>query len=205
MPTTRAKRKAEGNELLDPPKEKYQTLGNYLAEQRDEQADVLLEDEKVAAYEMMANYNKQDIIEDLQLTENEPFAGQYFTNRDGLRVIFITLETGAHPKTYSHICNGSTAKWNLKNLNLSSIHASISLPSVCMLFVRGEHVKDAPKSGNIYKYLGLQGILSSSSDANQVTQITFSFDYVLSKKDLAELGAHVTKCVKNRYGATLCA
>lgn len=200
----------------DPPKPKIQTLGKYLADEREKIATELQQDEDVADYEQFANYEKNDVLARLNAQAVDKFKGQLYSTGEehkGTRLVFLTFATGEHPKNFTHICNNTTIKWNLQDLKISSSHYHFGLPDVAMVFVRGKHVEGTTAIGNMYKYLGLVGLQSISSGSGDGSytsesyiylQATFVFDYVLTKKELALFGNNIMKCKKNKYGSSLC-
>jgi len=197
----------------EPPKPKRQTLGQYLAEEREKITNELQEKDKVNNYEMYSLYNKEDVIKTFN-AENIPcLAGQSYKSADeGPQLVFLTLETGPHPKTFTHLCNNSSLIWNIASLKISHSQQLFGVPNVVMLFVRGKHISGTEKEKEgMYKYIGLVGVQSTSSGSSNGIgtpyihlEVRFVFDYVLTKAELAEFGEHVMKCKKNRYGCSLC-
>jgi hypothetical protein len=191
----------------DQPKPKYQTLGQYLMEERLEMTGKLEEKTKVAEHEAWSNYEKNDIVQAFHATPVSGFRDQYYLGDDDTKLIFLTLETGAHPKEFTHLCNNASLVWNVKDLMLKSL--DMSIPNVVMLFVRGEFVEGTTKTGSTYKYLGLVGIQSTSSgncgdDGYRCLQVRFVFDYLLTRNELQVFGGNLMKCKKNKYGHSLC-
>jgi hypothetical protein len=84
MPQTRAKRRAEGQELpQDPTPPKRQTIGQALLEERQQGIETLEEsNDKLAAYKPFQVYEKEQVIADLQLEpvdDPEVFRGVLYT------------------------------------------------------------------------------------------------------------------------------
>lgn len=219
--TTRSREKRQREEAglpaEDPKPPKRQTLGQYLAEEREKEAEALLEHDLVSNYEPFQNYRKGDVLAQFQAEEVDPvFQGQYYnaTNlEDGPRLLFLTLQTGDHPKNFTHFCNNTSLKWHLKPLRILSSKVHFRLPSVVMLFVRGEFVEGTSLNSEEYKFVGIVGCQSVSSSHSVEGKYdspyiyidgTLVFDYVLSRADLAHFGNNVMKCKKNRYGCSLC-
>jgi hypothetical protein len=218
MRTTRAsekRRRIESGIPDDPPKEKRMTLGQLLAEERAKEAEEILQDDKISHYEPYNDYRKSSVISFLEAAaeEEQLFHGQLYRSDRDVNIVFLDLETGDNPKTFTHLCNGSTLKWNLKQFSIESSRYRFKLPAVYMVFVRGAHVEGARIDGDVYKYLGLIGLQSVSSGKKDYSQpgphmyleATFTFEYVMSKKEQALFGGNLMKCRKNKYGASLCA
>lgn len=223
MRTTRAsekRRRIEAGIPDDPPKEKRMTLGQHLAEERAKEAEEILHNDKISQFEVFQDYKKDDVITLLEATaeQEDLFRGQLY-HGEYTNIVFLDLQTGEHPKSFTHICNGSTVTWNLKELDVESSRYSFRLPAVYMVFVRGEHV-DGTSDENKYKYLGLIGLQSVSSGPKDgyasvlsgrsaspyiYLTATFTFEYVLSKKEQQLFGMNLMRCKKNKYGASLCA
>lgn len=209
----RRKNLAEGR-TFDPPKEKSMTLGKYLHQEREKTTQMIEEThDDINKYEVFVNYDKIEVINDLNLVEEDGFAHQlYHTPDRQVAVLFIPLSVGSHPRTFSHICNNSSMQWNLEKMHIpTSTH--FGLPNVVLVFVHGQHLEGmsltSPKS--LYKCLGLVGVQSTSSGALRTGQryeyirATLVFDYVINRKELIEqFGDNVMKCKKNKYGTSLC-
>jgi hypothetical protein len=218
--STRSREKRQREEAglpAEDPKPKRQTLGQYLADEREKEAEALLEHDLVSNYEPYQNYRKGEVLAQFQAEEVNPvFQGQYYnaTNlEDGPRLLFLTLQTGDHPKNFTHFCNNTSLKWHLKPLRILSREFHFRLPSVVMLFVRGQFVDGTSLDSEEYKYVGIVGCQSVSSSHSVEGKFDspyiyidgrLVFDYVLSRADLAHFGDNVMKCKKNRYGCSLC-
>jgi hypothetical protein len=209
----------EGTE--EAPKPKIQTLGQYLQDEREKIAENLLEDETIAHYEAFSNYSKEEVIKEFDAIADQ-YADQLYQAQKGeSQIVFLNLETGDHPKTFTHICNNISLIWNLQSLCIPARCPLFRAPDVVMLFVRGDYVEGTEDNPDQYKYLGLIGIqsLSSGPASDAVSrstvskggvgysihyQVRFVFDHVFSRKELTLFGNNVMKCKKNRYGASLC-
>lgn len=202
------KRKIDEGIVDPPPPPKYQTLGQYLMEEREKETNQLLEKPLIDGYEQFEVYNKNAVVEAFQATKVEKFRGQLFETgetHDQMKIVFITLQTGENPKTFTHLCNHTSLVWNIKDLNVSSREHTFNVPSVVMLFVRGKYIPGTSLEGNEYKYLGLIGIQSLSSDGSTYNEVKFVFDYVLSRKEIdTHFGENCIRCKKNKYGSALC-
>jgi hypothetical protein len=180
------------------------TLGQHMHQARERITDELMESDAISKYETFVNYEKEEVLRDLSLEERPGFRGQLYYTPSGPKqaaVLFIPLSVGAHPKSFSHICNSSSLQWNLEKMKLSS-SSMFGLPNVVLVFVHGQHLEGLPKpsTGTLFKCLGLLGVQSMS-----LNRATLVFDYVIRKKELEEqFGANVMKCKKNRYGCSLC-
>lgn len=143
----------------------------------------------------------------LELPSNDLFHEQYYTSND-VKAVFITLKTGEYPSKFSHLCNNTSLKWNLAELHITTSNFHFSTPCVYMLFVRGEYVSETSLSSNAYRYLGVIGTKSVSSqrvgESYEYDDVTFVFDYSLSRKDLQLFGNNLMHCKKNKYGSSLC-
>jgi len=213
MRTTRSqeKKRKQDEGIVEPPKEKRQTLGQYLDGVRAEEAENILQTNPlVDSYETLRNYDKASVISEFNahLVEGgSHFGDGFYECEDGLKIIFLTMQTGDHPKTFSHICGNSCLKWNLASeyrVPTSDFHFGI--PAVYLVFIRGEHVQGTTKKSKEYKCLGLMGFGSMSSSQGFYLSATLLFDYVISRKEMeAHFGDNVMKCKKNKYGCTLCA
>ncbi len=217
---TRAREKQRREEAgipADPPKPKRQTLGKYLADEREKEKDALLEKEIISEFEEYSNYKKEAVLKKFVAVEvDEQFKAQYYraTNvEDGPQLLFLTLQTGEHPKDFTHWCNNTSLRWHLADLKINSRSVNFRLPSVVMLFVRGEHVQGTSLTSAEFKYVGIVGMQSVSSGSLDRSYSSDSyiyldgrlvFDYVLSKKDLSHFGDNVMRCKKNKYGCSLC-
>jgi hypothetical protein len=216
-PTRRSQRRqnlAEGR-TVDPPQEKSMTLGQHMHQVRERVTKELLESDAISKYETFVNYEKEEVLHDLSLEERPGFHGQLYYTPPGPKqaaVLFIPLSVGAHPKSFSHICNSTSLQWNLEKMKLSS-SSMFGLPNVVLVFVHGQHLEGLPEpsNGTLFKCLGLLGVQSLSSGSagpgrpHEYIRATLVFDYVIRKKELEEqFGANVMKCKKNRYGCSLC-
>jgi hypothetical protein len=203
--------------ILEEPKEKIMTLGKYLALERQAEEEKLLESVELNQYDALENYSKEQVLADLKATEVNPsiyFDHDYYEIKDitgrnsekSTKILFLTLKTGEHPKDFTHFCNSSSMKWNLKHYHISSFGPALS--NMCMVFVRGEHTAGTSLTSDVFKYLGLVGVQSTSSGSNgkgvhELIEVTLVFDYVINRKDMV-FGNDVMKCKKNRYGCSLC-
>jgi hypothetical protein len=209
-PKTRSrekKRKLEEGIPEEEPKPKMQTLGQYLWEEREKEANELQEKEEVQELEPFQDYDKDEIIQKFGGQKREEFDGVVYDGKE-VKMVFLTLEYGEHPKTFTHLCNNSCLIWNLQKYDLPSTARLFGIPSVVLLFVRGKFVEGTTENGNMYKYLGPTGIQSTSSGNVNGTykylETRFVFNYVLSRKELALFGDNLMKCKKNKYGCSLC-
>ncbi len=143
--------------IVEEPKPKIMTLGIHLALIRQEEENKLLENESIAKYEQFENYSKEAVIADLNAAEvnSALFGDKDFYQTKDSRILFLTLKTGANPARFTHLCNNSSMKWSLEHLKIpSSASYGFGLPSVVMVFVRGEFVEGTTKKSEEYKYLG---------------------------------------------------
>lgn len=209
-PKTRSrekKRKLDEGIPEEEPKPKMQTLGQYLWEEREKEANALEEKEDVQDLEQFQDYDKAEMIQKFGGQKREQFDGIVYDGKDAI-LVFLTLEYGDHPKTFTHLCNNAGLKWNLQKYSLPSNSSLFGIPSVVLLFVRGKFVEGTTETGNMYKYLGPTGIKSiSSGNVNgtyKYLEVSFTFNYVLSRKELALFGDNLMKCKKNKYGCSLC-
>jgi hypothetical protein len=163
------------------------------------------ESEKIQAYEPYQNYKKETVIESLKAIKDERLLEQFYNGNDeigrNVNLVFLTLQTGDHPKEFTHLCNNSSLKWNIKSLNISSSSQLMSVPNIAMLFVRGKNVEGTSERSEEYKYLGLIGVQSLSSGPNK--EGTYIY-YVVTRKELEWFGDNLMKCKKNKYGCALC-
>lgn len=197
------------------PKPKIMTLGKHLALIREKEEEELLENDAIAKYEQFSDYEKDTVVADLAATEvnSKKFPEHnFFVSACGdknTNILFLTLETGDHPKNFTHFCNNSSLKWHLADLHLASSDLRVAIPGVFMVFVRGEHVQGTTKTSNTYKYLGLVGLQSMCSGSvgskHEYLYATLIFDYNLSRKELELFGDNVMRCKKNKYRCSLCA
>jgi hypothetical protein len=206
MPSTRAKRKADGNALVSPPKEKMITLGAHLAKERAAAEEVLLKDDTVAQFEPLTHHNKLEVIaafgaEMMDPEKNHHFRDVLYAAADGVKILFLTLQTEGRPQELTHVCNNSHLSWNLRG----SKRLQCGVPSSFMIFVRGEFVEGTSLTGDEFLCLGVLGIQSTSMDSDGLLCATFIFDYQITKKEMLVFGDNCLKCKKNRYGCSLCA
>lgn len=216
-PTRSSARKRKQDEgIVDEPKAKVMTLGKHLALQRQEEEEKLLENEGVSKYEQFANYSKEAVVADLAATEVDSALfrdNNYYASPTGddVKILFLTLETGEHPKDFSHFCNNASLRWSLQHLKIDSLKYFMKTPSVLMLFVRGQHVEDTTSTSDEYKYVGLAGVQSIASGMldngtkHYYLYVRLIFDYALSRNEMLMFGDNVMKCKKNKYGCSLCA
>jgi hypothetical protein len=219
----RATRSQEKKRRLDagledvPKKPKQQTLGQVLAEERENITQKLEGDERIASLKQYEVYDKHDILQRFNANDSNTLPGQLYQatpvdpQSDPLNIVFLTLQTGPFPKNLTHFCNNTSLRWHIKGLN---IHTNVTIfspiPTVVALFVRGEHVQGTAIDGEGFLFVGLVGVQAVSSGSNEDNRfvyydVRFVFDYSLSKKELAIFGDNVMKCKKNRYGCSLCA
>jgi hypothetical protein len=206
----------EGISLENPAKRKNQMHRQHIAEDRVRMTNSGTS-EKIQAYERFQNYKRRSIIQCFEAIEDERFLDQFYQGNDengrNVNLIFLTLQTGSHPKQFTHLCNSSSLKWNIKSLNIPSSDELIPTLTKVMLFVRGKHVEGTNEKREEYKYLGLTNIQSLSSGPNKdVTYmytyvynvVTLMFDDKLLRKELEWFGDNLMKCKKNMYGCVLC-
>lgn len=223
------KRKLDAEEVVEEqPKLKIQTIGQYLADEREKQAEQLTkENDLVNEYQNFEVYNKNDVIEAFHVVNVEAFKGQLFRTepiteetagkgeKASPQLLFLTLRTDQRPSLCTHWCNNASLRWHIANLNISPKNFSFSLPDVVMLFVRGEHVPGTSLTSDTYKYMGLVGVQSVSSgskdnnysaDSYIYLDVRLVYDCVLSRNEILQhLGENNLKCKKNKYGCSLCA
>lgn len=214
LPTRRSQRKKNimNGEPIDPPKEKSMTLGQHLFQERMKATQLIEEnhDNPINNYEVFVNYDKNEVIKDLNLEEMDGFSHQfYYTPNYQVAVLFIPLSTGPNPKSFSHICNNSSLQWNLQSMHIARSTHFFNLPDVVLVFIQGQYIEgmSLTSSPSLYKCLGLVGVksVSSGGDPHEYIRVTLVFDYVISRKELLEqFGENVMKCKKNKYGASLC-
>lgn len=206
MPRTRAKRRAEADELpADPTPPKRQTLGQFLLEERQD----VIENAQEEDLEPFQVYEKEQVIADRQAEESDPdndvFKGVLYTTEGGTNLLFLTLPSQGRPSEMTHICNKSTLKWNTRGVGNEGGN---KIPSVALIFVRGAFVQETTLTSDKYLYLGTKGRGSmriyTVADGPAVVTFHLDDDLKIGKKQLELLGKNCLKCKKNRYGATLC-
>jgi hypothetical protein len=217
-PRRRSERRRKIDEgIVDPPKEKRMTIGAYLLKERTEQTEELSSSDTISKYETFTNYEKDEVVTDLGLEEVSGFCQQlYHSEKHHLKVLFIPLRTGPHPKDFSHICNNSSLQWYLRDMRVTDNNGFLALGNVFLVFIQGDHIEGLTRSAaNYYKCLGLIGVQSVSSGRRDYTdpqsryeciRATLVFDYVISRKEMEQqFGGNVMKCKKNKYGCSICA
>lgn len=218
MRSTRSneKKRKQDEGIVDEPKAKSMTLGKYLALERQAEEEKLMENEGVAKFEQFTNYSKDAVVAEMAATEVDGALfrdNNYYTSPTGddVKILFLTLETGDHPKDFTHFCNNTSLRWSLQHLKIDSMNYFMKTPSVLMLFVRGEHVAGTTATSDEYKYVGLAGVQSIASGTlgtgskHYYLYARLIFDYALSRNELLMFGENVIKCKKNKYGCSLCA
>eukprot|EP01040_Poterioochromonas_malhamensis_P000505 gene505-538_t len=191
------------------PKPRKETIGEHLKRERKRETKEVIGKPLIQEYEAFQTYEKETVLQSFQGSSKvEKFQDQlYETSEDHgkVKLVFLTLQTGSNPETFSHLCNNSSLVWNLRDLNLKTGEFHFSLPSVAMVFVRGEFIPGTSLESTSYLYLGVIGLHSVMSSNCNYLEARFVFDEVLTRYAINEyFGANCLRCKKNKYGVAIC-